>query len=206
MSEWVIDEACRQLKAWQDECIAPPVIAVNVSSVQFKSASALKEDVETSLVRWGVDPARLELELTESVLMDATQKHSETLQELRRLGIGIAIDDFGTGYSSLKYLTVYPVNRLKLAQDLVFRVTVDYRNAAVVRTAIRLAHELGVDVIAEGVETEAQVRFLMAAGCEQAQGFYFSRPVNAEFAGTLLRAGRIQPGIGRPPTVTSTAA
>ena len=100
-------------------------------------------------------------------------------EKLRQLGTKIAIDDFGTGYSSLKYLTQYPVNRLKLAQEFVFRVTVDYRNAAVVRAAIRLANELGLEVIAEGVETEAQARFLMGAGCEQAQGYYFSRPVPA---------------------------
>jgi EAL domain-containing protein (putative c-di-GMP-specific phosphodiesterase class I) len=125
--------------------------------------------------------------------MEATQRHSNTLENLRRLGTKIAIDDFGTGYSSLKYLTTYPVNRLKLAQEFVFRVTVDYRNAAVVRATIRLAHELGLDVIAEGVETETQMRFLIGAGCEQAQGYYFSRPVKADQATALLRAGRIEP-------------
>jgi EAL domain-containing protein (putative c-di-GMP-specific phosphodiesterase class I) len=118
------------------------------------------------------------------------------LQNLRRLGTKIAIDDFGTGYSSLKYLTQYPVNRLKLAQEFVLHVTVDYRNAAVVRAAIRLANELGLEVIAEGVETEAQVRFLLGAGCEQAQGYYFSRPVTAQKVTELLRAGRIQPETG----------
>ncbi|MGZ5918036.1 MAG: putative bifunctional diguanylate cyclase/phosphodiesterase [Methyloceanibacter sp.] len=206
LGKWVIEEACRQLEVWRSEGIAPVVMAVNVSGIQFKGASELKRDVEASLGRSGVEPGHLELELTESVLMEATQKHSDTLDELRQLGIGIAIDDFGTGYSSLKYLTVYPVNRLKLAQELVFRVTVDYRNAAVVRAAIRLAHELGVEVIAEGVETEAQVRFLMAAGCEQAQGYYFSRPVTAERAGILLRAGRIEPTAPQPSALTSTAA
>ena len=118
------------------------------------------------------------------MLMEATQRRSNTLQNLHQLGVKIAIDDFGTGYSSLKYLTQYPVNRLKLAQEFVFRVTVDYRNAAVVRAAIRLANELGLEVIAEGVETE----FLLGAGCEQAQGYLFSRPVTAEKATELLRA------------------
>ena len=149
-----------------------------------------------SLSRWGLDPSRLELELTESVLMEATQRHKNTLENLRQLGTKIAIDDFGTGYSSLKYLTTYPVNRLKLAQEFVFRVTVDYRNAAVVRAAIRLAHELGLEVIAEGVETEAQMRFLIGAGCEQAQGYYFSRPVTVARAAELLREGRIEPRRG----------
>ena len=206
LGQWVIDEACRQLKLWHLEGIAPPTVAVNVSSVQFKGASELERDVEESLARAGVEAGELELELAESVLMEATQKHSETLQELPRLGVRIAIDDFGTGYSSLKYLTVYPVNRLKLAQELVFRVTVDYRNAAVVRAAIRLAHELGIEVIAEGVETEAQVRFLIAAGCEQAQGFYFSRPVTAARVAELLREGRIEPVSRRARPLTSTAA
>jgi diguanylate cyclase (GGDEF)-like protein len=193
LGKWIFDDACRQLKTWQSEGIAPQILAVNVSGVQLKSASELEREVEASLVNWNVDPGNIELELTESVLMEATQKHNHTLENLRRLGTKIAIDDFGTGYSSLKYLTTYPVNRLKLAQEFVFRVTVDYRNAAVVRAAIRLAHELGLDVIAEGVETETQMRFLIGAGCEQAQGFYFSRPVPAAQATAMLREGRVEP-------------
>ena len=165
------------------------MLSVNVSGVQFKGASELEREIEASLTRWNIDPTHLELELTESVLMEATHRHSNTLEKLRQLGIKISIDDFGTGYSSLKYLTQYRVNRLKLAQEFVFRVTVDYRNAAVVRAAIRLANELGLEVIAEGVETEAQARFLMGAGCEQAQGYYFSRPVPAA-QGRGIAAGR----------------
>jgi EAL domain-containing protein (putative c-di-GMP-specific phosphodiesterase class I) len=151
-------------------------------------------------------PSDLELELTESVLMEATQRHSNTLENLRQLGTRISIDDFGTGYSSLKYLTQYPVTRLKLAQEFVFRVTTDYRNAAVVRAAIRLANELGLEVIAEGVETKAQVRFLMGAGCEQAQGYYFSRPVTALKATELLRAERIEPRADPVRPIASSAA
>ena len=120
-------------------------------------------------------------------------------------GTRFSIDDFGTGYSSLKYLTQYPVNRLKLAQEFVLRVTVDYRNAAVVRAAIRLANELGLEVIAEGIETEAQARFLMGAGCEQGQGYFFSRPVTALKATELLRAGRIEPQAGPLRRLTSAA-
>jgi diguanylate cyclase (GGDEF)-like protein len=193
LGNWIFEEACRQLNEWQTEGIAPQVLAVNVSGVQLKSATELEREVEASLSKWNINPGDIELELTESVLMEATQKHSNTLENLRRLGTRIAIDDFGTGYSSLKYLTTYPVNRLKLAQEFVFRVTVDYRNAAVVRAAIRLAHELGLDVIAEGVETEAQMRFLIGAGCEQAQGYYFSRPVPAAQATAILREGRVEP-------------
>jgi diguanylate cyclase (GGDEF)-like protein len=198
LGNWVFDEACRQMKAWHAEGVAPEVLAVNVSGIQLKNGAELEREVEASLVRWNVNPNDVELELTESVLMEATQRHSNTLENLRRLGTRIAIDDFGTGYSSLKYLTTYPVNRLKLAQEFVFRVTVDYRNAAVVRAAIRLAHELGLDVIAEGVETEAQMRFLIGAGCEQAQGYYFSRPVTAADATAILREGRIAPAPAKP--------
>ena len=206
LGHFVFEEACRQLKSWQSEGIAPPVLSVNVSGVQFKGAAELEREVETCLTRWDLNPGDLELELTESVLMEATQRHSNTLDKLRQLGTKIAIDDFGTGYSSLKYLTTYPVNRLKLAPEFVFRVTVDYRNAAVVRAAIRLANELGLEVIAEGVETEAQVRFLMEAGCEQAQGYYFSRPVTALKVTELLRAGRIEPASGPLRRLTSSAA
>jgi len=107
--------------------------------------------------------------------------------------VRIAIDDFGTGYSSLSYLASYPINRVKIAQELVFGVVADSRSAAVVRAAVQLANELGIDVIAEGVETEEQAKFLLAANCEHGQGFYFSRPVDAEHATELLRAGRIKP-------------
>jgi diguanylate cyclase (GGDEF)-like protein len=191
LGHWILEEACRQLRLWQAEGIAPPVVAVNVSGVQLKAPSEFGRDVEETLKRWNIDPAEIELELTESVLMDATQRQNEALFALQRMGTKIAIDDFGTGYSSLKYLTIYPVSRLKLAQEFVLRVTVDYRNAAVVRAAIRLANELGIEVIAEGVDTEAQKRFLMAAGCRQAQGYYFSRPVPAARASEILRRGVI---------------
>ena len=139
-------------------------------------------------------------------LETANSRILELAQTLRQLGTKIAIDDFGTGYSSLKYLTQYPVNRLKLAQEFVFRVTVDYRNAAVVRAAIRLANELGIEVIAEGVETEAQARFLIRAGCEQAQGYYFSQPVPVLKATELLRAGRIEPSADPLRRLASSAA
>jgi diguanylate cyclase len=206
IGHWVFEQACRQLKLWQAEGIAPQVLSVNVSGVQFKGASELEREIEDSLTRWGINPSDLELELTESVLMEATQKHATTLENLRQLGTKISIDDFGTGYSSLKYLTQYPINRLKLAQEFVFRVTVDYRNAAVVRAAIRLANELGIEVIAEGVETEAQARFLIGAGCEQAQGYYFSQPVPVLKATELLRAGRIEPSADPLRRLASSAA
>jgi EAL domain-containing protein (putative c-di-GMP-specific phosphodiesterase class I) len=143
--------------------------------------------VNSSLARWGIAPTDLEIELTESVLMEAAQRHSKNLEQLRQLGVRIAIDDFGTGYSSFGYLATYPVTRLKIAQELVFPVTTDSRSAAVVRAAIDLGNALGIEVIAEGVETGAHARFLATAGCGQAQGYYFSRPLNAPRATELLR-------------------
>ncbi|HXG80155.1 MAG TPA: bifunctional diguanylate cyclase/phosphodiesterase, partial [Methyloceanibacter sp.] len=206
LGHFVFDEACRQLNQWHAEGIAPQVLSVNVSGVQFRGASELENEIESTLTRWEVPPGNLELELTESVLMEATQRHGNTLEKLRQLGVKIAIDDFGTGYSSLKYLTIYSVNRLKLAPEFVFRVTVDYRNAAVVRAAIRLAAELGLEVIAEGVETDAQTRFLVGAGCEQGQGYYFSPPVDAATATQFLRAGRIEPAAAPARQARSSAA
>jgi diguanylate cyclase (GGDEF)-like protein len=192
LGHWVLDEGCRQLKRWRDQGIAPELLAVNVSGVEFKRASDLALEIAATLARWDIEPGSIEVELTETVLMEITQKHGDAFERLRKLGVRIAIDDFGTGYSSLKYLTIYPVNRLKVAQELVFGVTTDSRNATVVRAAIRLAKELGIEVIAEGVETEAQANFLLSAGCAYAQGYYFSRPVNAERATELLQHGKIE--------------
>jgi EAL domain-containing protein (putative c-di-GMP-specific phosphodiesterase class I) len=198
LGHWVFEEACRQLKQWRDQAIAPQGLAVNVSGVQFKRAADLELDMATSLARWGIKAGEIEVELTETVLMEMTQKHSDALDRLRQLGVRIAIDDFGTGYSSLKYLALYPVNRLKIAQELIVRVTTNSRNATIVCAAIRLAQELGIEVIAEGVETKAQADFLLSAGCGYAQGYYFSRPMNAERATELLRQGKID--LTRMPT------
>jgi diguanylate cyclase (GGDEF)-like protein len=193
LGQWVLDAACRQLSLWQDQGIAPKVMAVNCSAVQFKGSSDLEHDVAASLGKWDIAPGKIELELTETVLMEVTQEHSDRFDRLRKLGIRIAIDDFGTGYSSLNYLTTYPVHRLKIAQQLVSGVATESRSATVVRTAIRLAHELGIEIIAEGIETEAQVKFLVSAGCKQGQGYYFGQPVNAACATELLRMGRSKP-------------
>ncbi len=187
LGEWAFDQACRQLRLWLDQSLLPGVVAVNFSALHFKAASDLEDSVARSMDRWQIEPSQMEIELTESVLMEVTQQHSERFAQLRKLGLRIAIDDFGTGYSSLSYLTSYPVNRLKIGQDLVFRVNTDSRNASVVRAAIHLARELGIEFIAEGVETAAQADFLSAAGCEYAQGYFFSRPITADDATALLK-------------------
>jgi diguanylate cyclase (GGDEF)-like protein len=193
LGSWIFAAACAQLRRWEDEGIAPKTMAVNVSGMQIKRLDELLRDIARNLEEYNIEPHTIELELTETVLMEASEKHRDTFDRLRKTGLRIAIDDFGTGYSSLKYLTVFPVSRLKIAQELVFRVTDDLRNATVVKAAIRLAHELGIAVIAEGVDTEAQAQFLLAAGCENAQGYHYSRPVNAAAAAILLRKGTISP-------------
>jgi diguanylate cyclase (GGDEF)-like protein len=193
LGRWAFGQACRQLKEWRDQGIAPGVVAVNFSAVQFKRGTDLNGDIAESLARWNVPPESMEIELTESVLMEVTQQHTSTLEDVRALGVRIAIDDFGTGYSSLNYLTRYPVNRLKIAQELVLREVTDLRSATVVRASIRLADELGIEFIAEGVETPAQASFLVSAGCRHAQGHHFSEPVPARRMTELLREGRIVP-------------
>jgi diguanylate cyclase (GGDEF)-like protein len=193
LGHWVLDEACRQLRNWQRAGIAPELVGVNFSALHFKSSIELDREVAAILDRWGIEPDLIEIELTETELMEITQLHHERFERLRRLGVRIAIDDFGTGYSSLSYLAHYPISRVKIAQELVSRVDSDSRNAAVVRAAVRLAHELDIEVIAEGIETEGQKKFLLSAGCEHGQGYLFSKPVTAEEATALLRAGKIKP-------------
>jgi diguanylate cyclase (GGDEF)-like protein len=190
LGRWVFDEACRQARLWQQEGIAPQAIGVNVSTIQCNK-SDITRDFGRSLERWHVQPGLMEVELTESVLMEVTEHHCGIVERLRALGLRIAIDDFGTGYSSLSYLTNFPVDRLKIAQELVLSVDTDHRHASVVRTAIRLAKDLGIEIIAEGVETASQARFLASADCAYAQGYRYGRPMNAARATELLRQGRV---------------
>jgi EAL domain-containing protein (putative c-di-GMP-specific phosphodiesterase class I) len=190
LGRWVFDQACRQARLWQQEGIAPQAIGVNVSTIQCNK-SDIARDFGESLERWGVKPGLIEVELTESVLMEVTQHHCGIVERLRALGLRIAIDDFGTGYSSLSYLTNFPVDRLKVAQELVLNVDRDHRRASVVRTAIRLARDLGIEIIAEGIETASQANFLVSAGCAYAQGYRYGRPVNAARATELLRQRRV---------------
>ncbi|MGB0085008.1 MAG: EAL domain-containing protein [Rhodomicrobiaceae bacterium] len=187
IGNWVIEEACRQIAHWNDLRIAPASVAVNLSAAQFKLASGLDLFIADSLARHHVAPAQLELELTESVLMETTQKHSEAFQRLRRIGVRLAIDDFGTGYSSLDYLRSFRVSRLKIDRRFVEGVTTSPDDAKIVRATISLAHELGIQVVAEGVQTPEQRRFLISAGCKLAQGNLLGEPMPAHRATELLR-------------------
>jgi diguanylate cyclase (GGDEF)-like protein/PAS domain S-box-containing protein len=190
IGEWVIEQACRQIRTWIDLGIAPPILAVNLSGAQFKLSSDLDRTVTRNLARFKIPPSQLELELTETVLMETTQKHSDALDRLRRIGVRITIDDFGTGYSSLDYLRSFHVSRLKIDRRFIDDVTVNPDDATIVRATVGLAHALGIEVVAEGVETAEQRNFLISAGCEFAQGHYYGKPVPEGAASALLRQSR----------------
>ena len=190
IGDWVIEQACRQIKAWSDLGIAPPIVALNLSAAQFKLAADLDHVVAKNLARFGVLPAQLELELTETVLMETTEKHSAAFDRLRRLGVRITIDDFGTGYSSLDYLRSFRVSRLKIDRRFINDVCTNPDDATIVRATVNLAHALGIEVVAEGVETIEQRDFLISADCKLAQGHYFGEPVPEAQASALLRQNR----------------
>jgi len=191
LDRWVGREACRQAREWLAEHIEPIVISVNVSGAQFKRPIELEDDVALVLGKSGLPPHLLELELTETVLLEASHEHNKVLARLRKTGVRLAIDDFGTGYSSLDYLRRYPADRVKIAQDFVRQIAFDPGSAAIVRATIALARELGMVAIAEGVETREQFELLKAWGCSQMQGFYFAMPLAPEDVLPLLLRGRI---------------
>jgi diguanylate cyclase (GGDEF)-like protein/PAS domain S-box-containing protein len=191
LGHWVLWEACRQARAWRDAGIPPVTMAVNLSSLQFKSPGALEKDIRQALAEFALPAGMLELELTETALMDASLHHNDVLQRLRDLGLRLAIDDFGTGYSSLDYLRRFPFDRIKIAQNFIFDLGVVPGNAVIVRAAIGLARELGIAIMAEGVETEAQSKLLQQWGCHDVQGFYFARSMVPQDIEPLLRKGRV---------------
>lgn len=188
LGRWVMNESFRQMKEWLDAGVAPPLIAVNLSALQFKTPRELENDIATILSETGLPPQRVELELTEGVLMDASRQHSDVLLRLREAGFRIAIDDFGTGYSSLDYLRRFPVDRIKIAQQFMAGPT-EGSGDAIIRAAIALAHELKLDVIVEGVETVKQLARVKSCGGREVQGYYFSKPIHGEAMKVLLRKG-----------------
>lgn len=193
LGRWVLAEACRQTKQWLDAGFAPPLIAVNLSGIQFKMPLQLEMDIAAAVAESGLPPQLLELELTESVLMEASRDHNALLLRLRESGHRIAIDDFGSGYSSLDYLRRYPVDRIKIAQTFIADIGIEPGNDAIVRAALGLARELNIEVVVEGVENAAQLELLKAWGCRIAQGYYFARPLPVHDVEILLRSGKITP-------------
>jgi diguanylate cyclase (GGDEF)-like protein/PAS domain S-box-containing protein len=176
VGRWVIAAACAQITEWLASSIGPVAISVNVAGRQFIDGD-LEADVTDALRAHGVEPHLLELELTESSLMANTESTVNLLTNLRNLGIGISIDDFGTGYSSLAYLRRFPVDKLKIDRAFIRGITTNADDAAIALAIIRMAHTLKLGVVAEGVETQAQLDFLRMHGCAEIQGFYLSRPL-----------------------------
>ena len=205
LGRWVMREACRQAKQWCDAGIAPPVLAINISGVQFKMPLELEREIAATLAEFPLSACRLELELTESVLMHSSQDHNALLLRWRNDGIRIAIDDFGTGYSSLDYLRRYPVDRIKIANTFTADIGKLSGTDAIVRAALGLARELGSDVVVEGAETRTQVDLLRAWGCRTVQGYYYSKPLSAADATRLLRIGKISPADTTPAELLLTA-
>jgi diguanylate cyclase (GGDEF)-like protein/PAS domain S-box-containing protein len=189
MGEWVLREACRQLRAWDGEVrrARPLAISVNVSARQFMQRDFV-DRVEAALIDCGLPPDRLRLEITESVIMENTESVRAALLRLRRIGIGIHMDDFGTGYSSMSYLRDFPIDALKIDRSFVSHMGPRGENGEIVRTIVGLGHNLGLEVIAEGVETAEQVAHLRGLHCQYGQGFFFSPAVSGE-AFKLLIAG-----------------
>ena len=188
IGQWVLREACRQARAWIDEGRRPMAVAVNVSAVEFRDPHFLDN------VRDGSDDNRLdgrylEVELTESSLMQHAESSALALQALKDMGVQVAIDDFGTGYSSLSYLRQFPIDALKVDQSFVHEISPDPVDTSIVSAVISMGRSLGHRVIAEGVETREQLAFLQAQRCAEGQGYYFSRPLVAEQFVSLLETG-----------------
>jgi EAL domain-containing protein (putative c-di-GMP-specific phosphodiesterase class I) len=198
-----LDQACRQVRQWQDEGITSPLVAIDICAGQLKTVPDLVGEMRAALARWDIAATCIELELTETVLAQATQKHEAVINRLGELGFRLAIQDFGMGYSSLSVLAAGPVGRLKIAGDLVAGALRNDRSATVVCAAVQLANQLGVDVVADGVESEVEVKFLTAAGCDQAQGPFFFAPLSARDATMLLKRATLK---SAPQRGTSSAA
>jgi diguanylate cyclase (GGDEF)-like protein/PAS domain S-box-containing protein len=179
MGEWIIEEACRQGMQWQKNGLPPLSIAVNVSAVQFRRGN-LDKVIIKALEKTGLNPQLLELELTESILLEDIDHLLGQLDGLKTLGVKLAIDDFGTGYSSLAYLKKFNIDRLKIDQSFVRDINTDPNDAAIVRAIVQMAHTLNLDVIAEGVEDETILKHLRDCGCDEVQGYLFSKPLPAD--------------------------
>jgi diguanylate cyclase (GGDEF)-like protein len=188
IGDWVVREACRQMRAWQDAGLVAGTMAVNLSTRQFRQKD-LAEEISAALRDAGLAASDLELEITESSIMDNLTTAATVLAELERLGLRIAVDDFGTGYSSLSYLKSFPLHCLKIDRSFIRDIPGDEHDTAIVRTIIALAGNLGLTVVAEGVETDAQLAYLRANHCDQAQGYLFSRPLPPDECVRLMRAG-----------------
>jgi diguanylate cyclase (GGDEF)-like protein/PAS domain S-box-containing protein len=192
IGRWVLHEACRQARAWQVAGLPPTCVAINISSAELRDRGFVA-NLRAVLRETGLDPRYLELELTETVLMEDSRSAAEVLAELKAIGVQLALDDFGTGYSSLSYLKRFPIDTLKIDQSFVRDLETDTDDAGIVTAVIGMGKSLNMRIVAEGVETREQLEFLQERNCPQGQGFYFSRPVPATEFGRLLEHGVAEP-------------
>ncbi|MEX6664389.1 EAL domain-containing protein [Pseudomonas sp. W2-17] len=189
VGEWVIRKVCETLKNWEDANLGVVPIAINLSARQLQ-VKGLAKTVRHILEEYGIHPALLEFELTESVLMIEPESAVEILREIKSYGIGLSVDDFGTGYSSLAYLKRFPIDTLKIDRMFIKDITSNHEDAAITRAVIVLAHELDLNVIAEGVETSDQLELLVKHGCDQIQGYLFSKPVTSDECAAMIKSSR----------------
>ena len=187
--DWVLRTACAQIKAWQKKGLKVPPISVNLSARQFEQKN-LKGTVRQILRDAKIDPSLIEFEITESLLMNDPEGAARTLHSLKESGVGLSMDDFGTGYSSLGYLKRFPIDTLKIDRTFIRDISTDADDATLTRAIINLAQTLRLKVVAEGVETEAQLAFLRSNGCDEIQGYFFARPTHAEECERMLREER----------------
>jgi len=185
MGKWILETACRQIGVWQRGCDERLSVSVNLSARQLMHPSLLSQ-VEDILHETGLSPRQLKLEVTENTVMEYSEKAQDVLHSLDRLGVHLSTDDFGTGYSSLSYLQSFPFDRLKIDRSFVDRIGKNKKSDAIVKTILMLGTNLGMEVVAEGIETVEQLEFLQDLDCRFGQGFYFSRPVEAAEAETLI--------------------
>ncbi len=194
IGEWALRTACLQARAWEHSGFPPLRMAVNISGRQFDQPDFI-DRIDDILRQTGIDPRRLELELTESIVMENVPETIMTLTDLKVRGIHLAIDDFGTGYSSLSYLKHFPFDRIKIAQEFVRDITIDPEDAAIVEAITRMASILGLEVIAEGVEKKEQLDFLRERRCMEMQGHYFARPMPADELTGIFKKGLLKEGV-----------
>ncbi len=188
MGEWVLHVACEQNKRWQDAGLPPITIAVNLAARQFQQAN-LVDTISRTIKETSLDPSQLELEITEGTTIRDPDLAASVLRQLREMGVRVSIDDFGTGYSSLNYLKRFRIDRLKIDRSFVSDLITDHSDAAIATAMIAMAHSLGLTVVAEGVETDAQLDFLLNQGCDYFQGYLLGGPVPADEFEALLQAG-----------------
>lgn len=197
LGEWIFRNACLQNKAWQEMGLRPVRMAINVSGVQLLRDNFV-DMIESSLTEAQLDPRYIEIELTESTIMDDKKQNLYKLKQLKEIGIHLTIDDFGTGYSSLNYLKEFPVNKLKIDQSFTQDCLTDHNNASIIKAIIAMGHSLKLEVLAEGIETVEQLQFLQQCHCDEGQGFLYSHPMRAKgFAKLLARNKKYDIGQGK---------